>query len=68
MRELDFAGVIQGRGGVFEPLGEPAFFAQVAVVDTVAGTIAVDTWPNGVDLDPEVLHGDHIVPRPLRRL
>jgi len=26
VRELDFAGVIQGRGGVFEPLREPAFF------------------------------------------
>jgi hypothetical protein len=25
-------------------------------VDPVAGTIA---WPNGVDLDPDVLHGDH---------
>jgi len=39
VRELDFAGVIQDRGGVFEPLGEPAFFAQVAV-DSIAGTIA----------------------------
>ncbi len=29
-------------------------FAQVSV-DTVAGTIQ---WPNGVDLDPDVLHGD----------
>jgi hypothetical protein len=55
VRELDFAGVIRDRGGVFEPLGEPAFFAQVAV-DSIAGTIA---WPNGVDLDPDVLHGDH---------
>lgn len=55
VRELDVAGVIEGRGGVFEPFGEPAFFAQVAV-DTVAGTIV---WPNGVDLDPDVLHGDH---------
>jgi hypothetical protein len=24
--------------------------------DPVAGTVA---WPNGVDLDPDVLHGDH---------
>jgi hypothetical protein len=55
VRELDFAGVIQGRGGVFEPLGEPGFFAQVAV-DPIAGTVA---WPNGVDLDPDVLHGDY---------
>ena len=42
-------------GGVFERLSDPAFFAQVAV-DPVAGTLA---WPNGVDLDPDVLHGDH---------
>jgi hypothetical protein len=25
-------------------------------VDPIAGTIA---WTNGVDLDPDVLHGDH---------
>lgn len=53
VRELDFDGVLAG--GVFEPLRDPAQFAQVSV-DTVAGTIA---WPNGVDLDPDVLHGDH---------
>jgi len=55
VRELDFAGVIRGRGGVFEQLEDTEFFAQVAV-DPVAGTIA---WPSGVDLDPDVLHGDH---------
>ena len=55
VRELDFAGVVRGQGGMFEPLEEPAFFARVAV-DPVAGTIA---WPNGVDLDPDVLHGDY---------
>ena len=53
VRELDFNGVLEG--GVFEPLRDRAVFAQVSV-DTVAGTIA---WPNGVDLDPDVLHGDH---------
>jgi len=53
VRELDFDGVLEG--GVFEPLRDRAVFAQVSV-DTVAGTIA---WPNGVDLDPDVLHGDH---------
>lgn len=53
VRELDFAGILEG--GVLEPLTDPAFFAQVAV-DPVAGTIV---WPNGVDLDPDVLHGDH---------
>jgi hypothetical protein len=29
-------------------------FASVAV-DPVAGTVA---WPNGIDLDPDTLHGD----------
>lgn len=33
-------------------LGEPAFFAQVQV-DHDAGTV---TWPNGFDLDPDVLY------------
>lgn len=53
VRELDFDGILKGE--VFEPLQDRAVFAQVAV-DAVAGTIA---WPNGVDLDPDVLHGDH---------
>ena len=38
--------------GVFEPLRNPEFFAQVRV-DSEAGTIV---WPNGADLDPLVLH------------
>ncbi|MDA8355801.1 MAG: DUF2442 domain-containing protein [Actinomycetota bacterium] len=54
VRELDFAGALTG-GGVFEPLQDPGFFGQVSI-DQVAGTIS---WPNGVDLDPDVLHGDH---------
>ena len=52
VRELDFDGVLQG--GVFAELEEHSTFAQVSV-DEVAGTIC---WPNGVDLDPDVLHGD----------
>ena len=55
VRELDFSDAVGDWGGVLEPLCDPAFFAQVAV-DRVAGTIA---WPNGVDFDPDVLHGDH---------
>jgi hypothetical protein len=38
--------------GVFEPLRDPAYFAQVRV-DPEAGTVV---WPNGADLDPLVLH------------
>jgi hypothetical protein len=39
--------------GVFEPLRDPAYFAQ-ARVDPDLGTVA---WPNGADLDPDVLYG-----------
>jgi hypothetical protein len=53
VRELDFTGVLTG--GIFEPLEQADYFARVEV-DEVAGTIR---WPNGVDLDPDVLHGDH---------
>jgi Protein of unknown function (DUF2442) len=52
VRELDFDRVLVG--GVLEALREPALFAQVSV-DQTAGTIG---WPNGIDLDPDVLHGD----------
>lgn len=53
VRESDFAGVLEGK--VFEPLKTPTTFSEVSV-DEVAGTIV---WPNGVDLDPDVLHGDY---------
>ena len=41
-------------GPVFEPLRDPEEFRKVAV-DAELGTIF---WPNGADLDPDVLHGD----------
>lgn len=50
VREVDLTDELWGP--MFEPLKDPAYFAQV-VVDH--GTIA---WPNGLDLDPVVLHGD----------
>ena len=37
---------------MFRALQDPAFFAQVSV-DHAAGTVV---WPNGVDLDPDVLY------------
>jgi hypothetical protein len=53
VRELDLGPMLHG--GVLESLRDPVEFAGV-FVDDVAGTVA---WPNGVDLDPDVLHGDH---------
>jgi len=38
--------------GVFEPLKDPAYFARVRV-DPDLGSVA---WPNGADLDPDVLY------------
>jgi hypothetical protein len=38
--------------GVFEPLRDPAYFAQFRV-DPELGAVA---WPNGADLDPDVLY------------
>ena len=48
--DVDFAE--RSWRGVFEPLADPAYFAQVRV-DSEAGTIA---WPNGVDMAPEPLY------------
>jgi hypothetical protein len=41
--------------GVLAELDKGEVFAQVAV-DETAGTVC---WPDGFDLDPDVLHGDH---------
>jgi hypothetical protein len=41
-------------GPMFEPLRDLEEFRKVAV-DPTLGTIV---WPNGADLDPDVLHGD----------
>jgi len=49
---VDLAPQLRGRGGVFRELQDPAFFARVSV-DVEAGTVV---WPNGVDLDPDVLY------------
>ncbi|MBK8975269.1 MAG: DUF2442 domain-containing protein [Planctomycetes bacterium] len=48
----DLGPWIAGRGGVFGPLQDPAFFARVTV-DAEAGTLV---WPNGADLDPDMLY------------
>jgi hypothetical protein len=51
VRELDFAGALPGVLGLVDD--DEVFSA--AAVDEVAGTV---TWPVGIDLDPDVLHGD----------
>ena len=48
----DLSFWIVGRNGVFAALQDPEFFARVSV-DSDAGTIV---WPNGADLDPDVLY------------
>ena len=46
-------GMIVSFLGVFAPLRDPALFSQVRV-DPELGTVS---WPNGADLDPDVLYG-----------
>jgi hypothetical protein len=49
--EVDLAALVPFEG-VFAPLRDPAGFGAVRV-DSEAGTIV---WPNGADLDPDVLY------------
>lgn len=59
--EVDMADDLWGP--MFEPLRDETFFRQVGV-DEEAQTVV---WPNGLDLDPLVLHGDY-PPEPPTRL
>lgn len=52
--DLDMKARVVRRGGVFEPLRDVSYFAQVTV-DPQAHTLV---WPNGVDLDPDVLYSE----------
>jgi hypothetical protein len=52
IREVDLSGDLWGP--MAEPLQDPDYFRQVRV-DPELGTVV---WPNGYDLDPDVLHGD----------
>jgi hypothetical protein len=49
--DVDIASLVRFEG-VFAPLRESGYFARVRV-DPELGTIC---WPNGADLDPEVLY------------
>jgi len=55
---VDVANLVRFTG-VFEPLQDPTFFAAVAVHPA----LGVVCWPNGADLDSDVLHA-HVVHRP----
>lgn len=50
--QVDLHDDVIGRGGVFAALEDVSYFARVRV-DAEVGTIV---WPNGVDLDPDVLY------------
>ena len=52
LRDVDLSGDLWGP--MAEPLQDPDYFARVRV-DLELGTVV---WPNGYDLDPDVLHGD----------
>lgn len=49
--ELDLSSFISF-DGIFEPLREPSEFAKISVHPEL-GTVV---WPNGADLDPDVLY------------
>lgn len=51
VRDVDIEPLLDGP--VFAPLRDPALFAQVEV-DEFAEAVM---WPNGADLDPDVLYG-----------
>ncbi|HVW88105.1 MAG TPA: DUF2442 domain-containing protein [Gaiellaceae bacterium] len=51
VRDVDMGPLLEGP--IFKPLRDPAVFAQVDV-DEYAETIV---WPNGADVDPDVLYG-----------
>jgi Protein of unknown function (DUF2442) len=51
--EIDLKKLVELRG-VFEPLQDPEEVAKVRV-DSDSGTIC---WPNGADLDPDVLYAE----------
>jgi hypothetical protein len=53
VREIDLETELWGP--VFEPLHQDLQLFRQVRVDDELGTIV---WPNGADLDPDVLHGD----------
>jgi hypothetical protein len=60
VREVDLEAHLWGP--VFEPLREDEQLFRQVRVDEALGTIV---WPNGADMDPDVLHGN-AAPTPRR--
>lgn len=53
-REVDVEKYL--RGPVFEPLKRDRALFESVRVDPELGTVV---WPNGADIDPDVLYGTH---------
>ena len=51
--EVDIAALVAFTG-MLAPLADPTYFAEVTT-DAETGTV---TWPNGADLDPDVLYAE----------
>jgi hypothetical protein len=51
----------EAQASLIKPLDDPDYFSEVRV-DPESGTVV---WPNGLDLAPEVLHGDYEPENPL---
>jgi len=49
---VDLESILSFRG-IFAPLQDPGYFEQVRV-DPEPGSVS---WPNGADMDPDVLYG-----------
>ncbi len=62
VRDVDFAEDLErAPGELAEPLRDPGYFRQVRV-DEQLRTIV---WPNGLDADPDVLHGERTPVEPV---
>lgn len=45
------------RGPVFRPVRDDLDYFRLVIVDEELGTVV---WPNGADIDPDVLYGSHV--------
>lgn len=56
---IDLADRIIGRQGIYKPLQDTSFFAQVKV-DPELGALV---WPNDADFDPDVIYERTMLPK-----